>query len=90
MALYLISYDLDGPDRDYSRLQKALADMGGTEILQSVYLVESPDVSSTLRDRLLPYMDVKFDRLVVVHVGVDSSAHNLINDEKAVVMLDSL
>ena len=65
MKKYLISYDLDKPGQDYSRLTKELERLGATKILYSEWVVRGQWTAVQLRDHLMAFIDSN-DMLLVV------------------------
>ena len=62
---YLISCDLDKPDRDYTRFLNELDRLGGIRILYSEWTLKSDYPATRLRDHLNNFVDPD-DRLVVL------------------------
>ena len=57
MSSFIISYDLIS-DKDYSKLYEAIRNYGYfAHVLESVWIVNSSDSSTTIRDNLSSYMD---------------------------------
>ena len=50
--LYLITYDLRTPGRDYTDLTKRLKAIGAIAVLQSTWLFASNDTSANVRDAI--------------------------------------
>ncbi len=65
MSIYLITYDLAAPGRNYATLHKQLADWRAVRICESVWLAELAGPASTVRDILRALIDDN-DRLFVV------------------------
>ena len=84
---YLVSYDLHGPNRDYSEIEKPLLAMDGKKVLQSTWVLNTDFAAATLGNKLLQHLRTgntepeENDRLLIVHVGVDHSWHNLFCDD---------
>ncbi len=58
MAVFVLSYDLRNPQRDYSRLYARLSDWDALRIVESGYVVSTNDnESKNIRDDLLDYID---------------------------------
>jgi hypothetical protein len=69
VSVYVISYDLRKPGRNYSKLFDAIRSVGGwCHALESFWLVKSNLRSDQLRQRLLPHIDNN-DGLVVVEAS---------------------
>jgi hypothetical protein len=62
---YLISYDLDKPGQDYSKLISELERLGGIKILYSEWIMKSQASAAQLRDHLRAFIDSN-DMLLVV------------------------
>lgn len=63
---YLISYDLRSPGKSYDELYSAIKKLGDWwHHLDSVWIVDHPGPSTTIRDLLTPYIDSN-DKLVVI------------------------
>ena len=57
-TLYLISYDLTLPDRDYKTLHRELRKMGAKPVLKSQWAVKLNNTTTTnLRDLLSDFLD---------------------------------
>ncbi len=53
---YLVSYDLHGLGRDYSKLKRKLREIEGTELLDSVWVLPDKHDSDSLVSILTPYL----------------------------------
>lgn len=78
---YLISYDLNAPNRDYQTLWNALGRMEAQRVLLSQWIVRRVGTTSAdLRDRLWTFMDSN-DRLLVVSLdNSDWAGRNLMTN----------
>jgi len=78
---HLISYDLQKPGKDYSKLWDHLKSYGNwAKPLESVWLVRTSHSADKVRDLALNYVDQN-DKLFVVDVTSKSSAwKNLTNE----------
>jgi hypothetical protein len=65
MKKYLISYDLDKPGQDYSKLIKELERLGAIKILYSEWILKDEASAVQLRDHLRAFIDSN-DMLLVV------------------------
>lgn len=69
---YLVSYDLDKPGRDYSRLVHEIARIGGVRILYAGWLIKCGISGVRLRDHLSNFIDAD-DRLVVLGLSGEAA-----------------
>jgi hypothetical protein len=69
---YLVSYDLDRPDRDYSKFMHEIARIGGVRILYAGWLVKCNISGVRLRDHLSNFIDAD-DRLVVLGLNGEAA-----------------
>ncbi|OCT12640.1 hypothetical protein A8709_33050 [Paenibacillus pectinilyticus] len=75
MSLYLISYDLHAPKRDYSSLYKTIPTIGQTyKVLESVYLISTNHSSDKVRDILRAHLDSN-DEIFVIGINKDFAAY---------------
>ena len=82
MKVYLISYDLVAPGRDYTRLFEAIKGYGTwCHVLESTWLVSTTQSAAQIRDHLRQFIDSN-DRLFVARLSGESAWHNL-SDERA-------
>ena len=66
MAVYVISYDLNAPGKDYQALYDELDRLGASPILLSQHAVNRTNTDAAgLRDHLWTFMDTN-DRLLVM------------------------
>ena len=77
MNLYIVSYDLLTPGRNYEPLYSELLRLGATRVLLSQWLVGSPATAMQLRDHFWQYMDPN-DRLLVNAIDQNWAAFNLL------------
>ena len=69
MALFLITYDLKAPGRNYDRLHQLLGTTWqGKRIAESVWLAELKGPAPAVRDLVQSMTDAN-DRLVVIELG---------------------
>ena len=69
MTLYIISYDLTQPDRDYSGLYGAIEGFNTWwHYLESTWIVKTTDSPDEIFEKLKPYVDEN-DNLLIVGVG---------------------
>jgi hypothetical protein len=77
MALYLISYDLNKPEKDYPKLWEALKEIGAKKVLYSQWAVSRVNTTSAgLRDYIWKFMDSN-DRLLVADITDRYAGYNL-------------
>jgi hypothetical protein len=69
MGKYLVSYDLDKPGQDYSRLISEIERLGGVRVLYSEWLLRSNANAEQLRDHLWAFIDSNDMLLVVTLTG---------------------
>lgn len=79
MTLYVVSYDLRVPGRNYDTLYTVLTQLGGSRILASQWLVRSGSTSVELRDHLRQYIDQN-DRLLVTSIEQNWAGFNLLTN----------
>jgi hypothetical protein len=73
VSVYLITYDLNAPGKDYKDLYEKIKSIGDwATFLESVWFVETTKSSNDLRDLLLPVID-KNDSLFITKVTSDYS-----------------
>ncbi len=66
---YIISYDLNSPGQDYSKLYEKIKSLGKWwHHLDSTWIVKSDKKASEIRDYLADYLD-KNDELIVIKLG---------------------
>ncbi len=81
--LYLISYDLMAPGKDYKDLWAALYAIGAVRILESEWLTRRANTSPlNLANHLLQFMDAN-DRIFVTEVPNNYAYRTLMTDPKA-------
>jgi hypothetical protein len=58
VSVYLVTYDLRAPERDYESLYGRLADWNAVPLLESVWLIDAIDTTAAvIRDDLAAQMD---------------------------------
>ncbi len=67
MKRYLISYDLDQPGQDYTRLISEIERLGGVKILYSEWSLKTTYSAVQVRDHLRQFIDGN-DKLLVLGV----------------------
>lgn len=67
MAVYLVSYDLRQPGRNYEPLWQDLRNAGGVRALESLWLVDVNQTAVQVRDLLRTHLDAN-DRIMVVEI----------------------
>lgn len=65
MNLFIVTYDLIKPGKDYQKLIDKLTAMNAKRVLLSVWALKSASTAGALRDTLKDYIDSN-DRLLVV------------------------
>jgi len=81
--LYLISYDLMAPGKNYEPLWAELRKLGAIRILESEWLVRRTNTTPKgLADYILQFMDAN-DRIFVTEVPNNYAYRTLIADPKA-------
>jgi hypothetical protein len=78
VALFLISYDLIRPEKDYPDSIKTLRNIGARRILLSAWMIKSPLDVSDLFDRVWigGNMDAK-DKLTMVEANAWTASQNI-------------
>jgi hypothetical protein len=76
MALYLISYDLDKPEQNYSGLLGRLRELKAQRFLYSEWFLINAANSEQIRDDLLRFIDNN-DRILVVEIKNHAAWNNL-------------
>ena len=77
MNCFMISYDLIGPNRDYSKLFEAIKAYGfWAKINESLWIIKTNDTSVNIRDNLKQAMDNN-DTLFVAKLTGDGAWNNL-------------
>ncbi|WP_419877682.1 CRISPR-associated protein Cas2 [Brevibacillus centrosporus] len=80
MAVYLISYDLDKPGQNYSKVHEAIKSYGSwAKVLESTWLIETTQTAGQVRDNILRSMDEN-DKLFVLRAGSEAGWYNLPED----------
>lgn len=71
MATYLIGYDLNTPDKDYTDLEDAIKSLSGTwwHHLDSTWLIKHTGPAWNIRDQLTPHVEEADELLVVELTG---------------------
>lgn len=69
MNKYLVSYDLDKPGQDYSKLISELERLGGIRILYSEWILRNDASAEALRNHLRAFIDSNDMLLVVALTG---------------------
>lgn len=78
MAVFIVSYDLRQPGRDYQPLYNRLNEWRAVSGLESVWFINANTTAENLRDDLLKKMDQN-DGLFVGVLRGESAWHNLKN-----------
>jgi CRISPR-associated endonuclease Cas2 len=86
MKLFMVSYDLVNPGRDYNKLIDKLKSMGAQKVLLSQWVLLSNLSAQQIRDTLQQFIDTN-DRVVVIEfTDRDWATYNAmtkLNDVKA-------
>ncbi len=77
MPVYVVSYDLNKPGKNYDDLWNALKKLNGQRVLLSQWGVRARGPSSGLRDYLWQFMDANDRLLVMDRDSGDWAAMNL-------------
>lgn len=86
MAIYLVSYDLNAPGKDYSLLYASIKELSSSwwHYLDSTWFIQTELPPSVLRDKLRQVLD-STDRIIVIKVTLPWASYNL--SDKAVQWL---
>jgi len=69
MTLYIISYDLKKPNKDYSGLYEDIKKFDTWwHYLESTWIIKTKDTSDQIFDKLKPHID-KNDNLLIIETG---------------------
>ncbi len=71
MAVYMVSYDLRAPGRNYQPLYDDLKSVDSVRALESVWLIDVAQTASQVRDALLKHLDAN-DGVLVLNIPVGS------------------
>ena len=74
MAVYLATYDLHKPDRDYEPLYEYLETFTYAHCIGSVWLLDTDESAATIRDGMLENMHEK-DTVLVIRAQEESAWH---------------
>jgi len=87
MSVYLVSYDLDKPGKDYTGIIDAIRNMGGVKGLYSEWFVVTQTMDAkSIFDRLAPFIDSN-DRLLILGLSGEAWWYNLMIPNEAVSKL---
>ena len=78
---FAVSYDLDKPGQDYTRLIARLRQLGAASIQKSQWVLANSASALDIVNDLRRYMDGN-DRLFVVEIPGDWAFYNIMNAEK--------
>lgn len=82
-SVFLITYDLRKPGRDYRALHQAIQAFGKTiHPLESVWFIGSSATASQIRDTLIEHIDAS-DKLLVLQAGKGAAWYNLAASDSA-------
>ena len=77
MPVYMISYDLKFPGRDYPKIEKMIKQLGSCiKPLSSLWFIDTHLSSVQIRDALISAVDIN-DRILVVPVIRGAAAKNV-------------
>ena len=79
MALYLISYDLLKPGKNYDPLLEALAQQGAKRVLLSQWTLNTYCSAKQIRDWARRYMDNN-DRILISEIKSNRSGYSTLVD----------
>jgi hypothetical protein len=83
MKTYLVSYDLNKPGKDYTKLWAALTALGAERVLKSQWMLRSAYEAKVIADHLLQFMD-NSDTILVNVMAMENPGSvvywNLISD----------
>lgn len=71
MSIYMVSYDLRAPGRDYAPLYDALRSVPCIRPLESVWVIEVNNVAGAVRDWLRGFVDLN-DGLMVIEISANA------------------
>lgn len=77
MSVYLISYDLRNPGRNYEPLWGRLRDWKAQRVLESLWLLQTASSASVIRDDLKAYIDLN-DLLFVAKLNGETAWTSLL------------
>jgi hypothetical protein len=80
MKAYLVSYDLDKPGQDYTKLIDRIKQYGAVRVLKSQWALGTTLTAVQLRDDLKDYIDSN-DRMLVTAIG-DWASWNIMGTDK--------
>jgi hypothetical protein len=83
MTCYSISYDLQKPGQDYSRLISYLERLGAVRVEYSLWLLRSNWTAIQILNGVAPYIDAN-DRLLVAALDGNAAWYNLIVSDNSV------
>jgi len=72
MAVYLASYDLHKPDRDYEPLYEYLRTFSYAHCIDSIWLLDTSETAQSIRDGMLANMHEK-DTILVVRLEYEAA-----------------
>jgi hypothetical protein len=67
-SMFVVSYDLLAPGRDYQKLYEALRAVRAERVLESVWMLKGTYTAVQLREHFTQFIDAN-DRLLVAQVG---------------------
>jgi hypothetical protein len=74
MAVYIVTYDLNAPGKDYAPLLAAIRRYTHCHALKSAFFVDSQQSAATIRDDLMRYIDAN-DSLYVMRLSGEWGAN---------------
>ena len=74
MAVYMVTYDLLSPGKDYGPLLAAIRSYTQCDALKSAYFIDTSEAASTVRDKLMKLIDAN-DKLYVLRLQQEWAAN---------------
>ena len=78
MAVFMVSYDLNAPGKDYTALLVAIREYECCHTLKSAFFIEANTTAGVIRDNLAQYLDAN-DALYVVRLQGNWAANRKLN-----------
>lgn len=72
VAVYIVSYDLRSPGRNYQALWTRLGEWSAQRALESLWLIDTPCTAAQIRDDLRNHVDIN-DRIFVAKLTGESA-----------------
>lgn len=87
MSVYLASYDLNKPEKDYPKLLKRLEEWKATRILYSEWIIRSSSTAVQIRDDLKNYVDANDSLLILKLEGEAAWTKTQVANDRLVTLL---